>query len=125
MSLKGLETVLKNLNNEILSIQNRTMAGLIESVILIQTATETRPPLVPIGKTGNLHNSWSSKPSERSTKEKPEIEFGYSANYASHVHEMKKANFKRPGAGAKWFQYHLKSEKENILKILRDNVKIK
>jgi len=55
----------------------------------------------------------------------PFVIMGYSANYAMWVHEMIDANFKRPGAGPKWFEAAVKSQRENIIKVITANAKIK
>lgn len=58
---------------------------------------------------------------------------GYSAHYAVYVHEMVGANFKRKGRGKskgkdatyKWLQRAFVKHKDNIIRILQDNVRIK
>jgi len=55
---------------------------------------------------------------------KPGIVFGYSANYALYVHENLGANFKRPGAGPKWFQSALGTNTKKMAQIIADNAKI-
>lgn len=68
--LKGMETVLKNLNKEIDKIEGRTLKGLIRSAILIRRDMEVTPPLIPVD-TGNLRASFytiTTKPIEGQVK---------------------------------------------------------
>lgn len=51
--------------------------------------------------------------------------FGYSAYYATPVHENQEMHFQRPGAGPKWFQEAINSNSNKILQIIRDNAAIK
>ena len=50
---------------------------------------------------------------------------GFSAAYAPFVHEMVDANFKKPGAQAKFLETPLKELSGKILQIIRDNAKVK
>jgi hypothetical protein len=50
---------------------------------------------------------------------------GYTANYAFWVHENIGANFKRPGAGPKWFESSVKRNTAKVLQAVRDTAKIK
>ena len=52
---------------------------------------------------------------------------GYTANYAMWVHEMIGGNivFKRAGSGPKWFEYAVKKQKDNIIKVIQENARIK
>lgn len=53
------------------------------------------------------------------------VMMGYSANYAMIVHEMLDREFHRPQSGPKWFEAAIKRTAWDILKIVRDNAKIK
>lgn len=57
----------------------------------------------------------------------PFLILGYSANYAMWVHEMIGPNivFKRAGSGPKWFEYAVKKQKDNIIKVIQENARIK
>jgi hypothetical protein len=55
--IKGFDEVMKNLNEEIQKIENRSMQGLIKAAIVIRRDMDRTPPLIPI-KTGNLRASW-------------------------------------------------------------------
>ena len=81
------------------------------------------PPLIPVGRTGNLRASWFV--SSFSAPKGPGLVMGFSANYAVYVHEMVDANFQRPDAGAKFFEASIRRNTEEVLKIIKENVKIK
>ncbi len=55
----------------------------------------------------------------------PTVTFGFSAYYATIVHESRNTNFKRPGAGPKFFEAHIKANKDFILKTLAKYAKVK
>ncbi len=55
----------------------------------------------------------------------PFVIMGYSMNYALWVHEMVGAHFSAEGTGAKWFQNAIETQKDNIVKIIRDTAKVK
>jgi hypothetical protein len=61
------------------------------------------------------------------TYDGPFLIMGYSANYAMWVHENINPgiHFKRKGAGPKWFEAAIKNQRDNIIKVIRDNAKIK
>jgi hypothetical protein len=61
----------------------------------------------------------------QSTKDKQFLMMGYSTNYGGFVHEMIGANFKRPGAGPKWLEAHLKRNTGKIVQIVKENAEIK
>jgi hypothetical protein len=57
------------------------------------------------------------------------VMMGYSANYAVHVHEGPRgnlgANFKRPGAGVKWFEAAFNRNAKKILRVIAANARVK
>ncbi len=55
-TLKGLETVMANLNKEVGAIERRTAKGVIQAAIIVIRATEKEPPKVPV-RDGNLRAS--------------------------------------------------------------------
>jgi hypothetical protein len=57
MRIRGMDTVLRNLNKEITAIEGRTLKGLIRAVILIRRQMEMVPPLTPV-EFGNLRSSF-------------------------------------------------------------------
>jgi hypothetical protein len=117
--IKGLDKVMNNLNKEINKIKGASMEGLIEATILIENDMDRTPPLIPI-QYGNLRGSFFRDP--RYVKGDPTVRFGFSASYAWWVHENVGANFRRPGAGAKFLEAALKRNQEEILKIIRETV---
>jgi len=120
--IKGMDIVMNNLRREIVKIKGRNMKGLIESAIIIRRDMDKTSPLIPID-TGNLRQSWFTSPLQ--VKGNPGLIIGFNANYAVFVHENVGANFKRPGAGAKFFEASLKRNKMLILETIRNNAYIK
>jgi len=126
VGIKGMDVVLANLNKEIAKIEVRSTVGLIDSAIVIRRDMDKTPPLIPLD-TGNLRASWFTT-SFRKVKQFGLV-LGFNANYAVFVHEMigkgKKINWKRPGSGPKFFEAALKRNKDNILRIIGTNARIK
>lgn len=63
----GMERVIQRLHAEVVKIEGRTLAGLIEFAILIRRDMDYTPPLIPV-EWGNLRQSWfvvSAKKNER------------------------------------------------------------
>lgn len=132
--MKGLEQVMRNLNKEIKAIENRSLKGMILASIEIMNDTDKTPPKVPID-TGNLRasrfitasngrvegdSSYANLPDDT-----PFVVFGFGANYAAKVHESYGTGFKRPGSGAGFLESSVKRNKDNAVKIILDNAKIK
>jgi len=149
----GLEELMTNLNIEIAKIKDKTMKGYIEVAILLRRSSELDTPTVPVDW-GNLHNSFftttgkaegsgtfegpkageiSSQHSSVKAKYKAEAKesaeplmiLGFSANYATFVHENKEAKFKRPGSGAGFLRTSIDENKQKILSLIRENAKIR
>jgi hypothetical protein len=122
--LTGMDRVLQRLNIEIQKIKGRTMAGLIQSAMLIhESMDEINVPLIP-EDLGNLRASWFYVTATEKSGEKPFIGekasqmatehaslmntlkpaggkkimlwMGFSANYAMAVHEMVDSKFSKP-----------------------------
>jgi len=55
---------------------------------------------------------------------KPLVTLGYSANYATYVHENVGAKFQRPGSGAKWLQAAVTRNRKRILETIRNHAKV-
>ena len=143
--LKGMKTVMSNLDKAIKDIEGKTLAGLIEAAIFIRRDMETTSPTIPVDL-GNLRASFfivSSKGTAVSPdaqefgqsavqeatslvamKKNPMVILGFGANYAIFVHENVDMVFKRPGSGAKFFESALKRNQEDILKIIAKRAKI-
>jgi len=154
-NLKGLEAVVRSLNKEIKAIEGRSLKGLIRAAILIRRSMDYNSPLIPVDlgnlrasfftvtsrgetsdpgggfvgpKAGQMsadHAAAIGAMKGKISGQKPMVVLGFSANYAVFVHEMIKAIFQRPGAGAKWFQAALGREKPKILAIIKEEAKIK
>ena len=120
--LKGLDSVLRNLNKEIKAIEGRSLAGLIRAAVVVRRSMDETPPLVPIDK-GFLRGSWFTNPGYLGNN--PFVTMGFSISYAVFVHEMIGAKFKRPGAGPKFFQSAFRRNKDRILEIIKEEAKIK
>jgi hypothetical protein len=134
----GIENVMKNLNKEMQKIKGRTVRGLIEAQIDVHRDMETKSPKIPVD-TANLRHSYfavantgkvaGQPPSDVSAKARAErdpiLMLGFSANYALFVHENLEANFKRKGAGPKYFETHLQNNQDNILRKVQKHAYIK
>lgn len=59
------------------------------------------------------------------SKQMPFVVMGFSAYYATFVHEMVGASFQRPGAGAKFLEAAINRNKSIILATIKKNVRIK
>lgn len=55
--LKGIQDVMKKLNEAAGKLENRSMSGIIKAMILVHRSVETQEPKVPVD-TGNLRHSW-------------------------------------------------------------------
>lgn len=119
--LKGLPEVVANLNKEIDEIKGRSITGLIAAAAMIRRDMDRTPPLIPVD-TGNLRQSWTVVPVP--IVNKPTIMLGFFADYALWVHESIGAHFRRPGAGAKFFEAALLRNHDAILKVIQQTAKI-
>ena len=122
MQLKGLNTVLKNLNKEVKKIKGRSMKGLIRSAAIIRRDMEFTPPLIPVD-TGNLRDSWFTMPFFITGS--PALTIGFSAYYAVFVHENIGAHFQRPGAGAKFMEASMKRNAQKVLETIAHEARIR
>ena len=71
------------------------------------------------------HSGVVSEKSQEAVREKgkgPVVILGFSANYATFVHELIDGNFQRPGAGAKFFETALKMNKDKMLAVIKEEV---
>jgi hypothetical protein len=126
--IKGFDIVLANLNKEIRAIEGRSVQGLLKGAAKIRYEMDHTPPLIPI-KSGVMRSSWYAYPivSTGVIGGGPLVRCGFSANYALWPHEMLNPdiNWTRPNSGPKFFEYAVKRNTGEILKIIRDNVNIK
>lgn len=124
--IEGLDTVLKNLSNEIKGIKGGTKKGLIEGGKLVR---REGMQITPVGITGNLIGSWYGPQIFEDSKENPFAEIGLTAEYAPFVHEMvdekfkEPVNWKKPGAQAKFLETPLKFNTKNIVDIIKKHAK--
>jgi len=58
-------------------------------------------------------------------KDFPFVVMGFSAYYATYVHEMLGASFQRPDSGPKFFEAAFKRNAKGTLKIIAENARIK
>lgn len=133
--------VMRNLQREIEKIENGSIGGLLRGVIVIRRSMDKDPPLIPVD-TGNLRQSWfvtagggrvssesradSSVVAAASSEAESALKrnvflviMGFSANYAIFVHENVGAHFKRPNAGAKFFEAAIQRNLDRVLDLIR------
>lgn len=115
MKLDGLDAVVANLNKAIIEIKDRSAAGLIRGSMIIRESMDSVPPVIPVDS-GNLRSSWFMFPSN--VGDNPFVTMGFTAKYAVYVHEMIEAKFKRPGAGAKFFEAAFKRSHKQVLDVI-------
>lgn len=122
----GLETVLANLNREIVAIEQRTLAGLMAAGLHLQRKSMEAVPV----EYGNLRASaYTRKSGDLS------VEVGYHAAYAVYVHEnleqrlrgqprpSKLGTYWNPG-GPKFLERPMREESDVLLKIVADTARI-
>ena len=119
--LKGLNTVLRNLNKEMKAINGRSMKGLIQAAIVIRRDMDYTSPMIPID-TGNLRASWFTEPFFITGS--PALIIGFTAFYAVFVHENIGVHFQRPGAGAKFMEASMKRNSREILETIAHEARI-
>ena len=118
--LKGLNNVLKNLDQKVRQIEQRSYTGLYNAAAVIRKSMDANEPKIPVDL-GNLKASWQTTKLEDLTKG-PGIRIGFTASYAFWVHEAVGHNFSRPGSGPKYFSSALERGREAVLKEIRDAV---
>lgn len=113
--VKGFDRVMKNLNDQINGIKERSMAGLLEAGLKIEARSNQRVPR----EYGNLAaSSYARKAQDGGMA----VEIGYTAEYALYVHEDLEMSLKgeaRPsGLGVYWGP---NGENKFLEKTLREN----
>lgn len=97
--LKGLDKVVKNLNDEIRKLKKRSNKGLLAAGLIVQRAAQEKVPV----EYGNLRGSAYTQPSP--TKEGV-VQVGFGAAYAAAVHENIEQKWKgeprKSGLGVYW-----------------------
>ncbi len=117
-----LTDIINNMNKQVKAIENRTMKGLLRATVPVRRSMDKTAPKIPID-TGNLRSSWGITTYKEGGESA--VIMGFSANYAAKVHEMVGARFKRPGAGAKFFQAAIHESEDEMLRVIREEAKIK
>ncbi len=151
----GIENVVKSMNAEVEKMKSKSAEGLINAAIEIRHATEKESPVTPLdlgnlrasfhittrrgreatGGTFKGKEAGEMKGQhERITAQEamivgmakyPTISLGYTANYATYVHEMPAGTkWSRPGSGHKWFERQLKRNHKKLLGIIRGEIKM-
>ena len=126
MEFKGLDKVMKDINQEMKAVEGRSMKGMIEAVIHIRREMDDVPPKIPVGKTGHLRGSWFTN-TWKAPGRYGILSFGFMANYAVFVHEMfGDINWNRPGSGPRFLYAALDRNHRNgkILEIIREHSKV-
>lgn len=108
--ITGTDTVLRNLNREIMGIQNRTRAGLRGAVLVVRKRSQELTPVA----TGHLRASTYTE--TYNTSEGYGAEIGYMAGYAPYVHEINK-NYTI--GQWKFLETALKEKSREILEIIK------
>lgn len=120
--IQGLDTVVSNLNKEISRMKRASLKGLLKAAAMIRVDMDKTPPLIPVD-TGYLRSSWTVYALNPMVG--LVVRMGFAAYYAWYVHEMVGANFKRPGAGAKFFEAALKRNYHKILKMVHKEARVR
>jgi len=77
------------------------------------------------GQLASDHSAELTKSSSQArSKTGPTVILGYTAFYAPIVHEMVGANFQRPGAGAKWLEKAIESNRKEILDVIKEEAQV-
>jgi len=130
----GLDTVIRNLNKELQRDKLQSLSGFTRVGALIRGSMESTPPLVPVGKTGNLRASWFTEFMSDIVTRNTGMRFGFSANYAMYVHERVEGaqwgagvvghvNWNRPGSGPKFLEAAIKRNRDRIGQIMMEEMK--
>lgn len=116
MALKGLDSVIKNLNKEISNIEGDIFDGLKAAGLFIEgEAVELAP-----AEFGVLRNSSFSQ-AERRTNGSV-VKVGFTAEYAAFVHEMPMKNKGKPRGGVRKGAYWSNGENKFLEKAVKRNM---
>lgn len=120
MKVKGLDSVLKNLNKEIEGIRGNTRKGLSKAGLFIKGEAVERAPV----EFGILRNSAFSQLSPIARKSTASVKIGFTAEYAAYVHEMPMVNSGKPRQGTgKKGTYWEGGENKFLEKAVKLNIK--
>ena len=117
--LEGLETVKSILNYKINQIKGKTKGGLMHAALIIRRRSQQLTPV----HTGNLKGSAYTQAWALPGGLGPGAEIGYTASYAVFVHEIE-ATHKGQGTW-KFLEYAMQEKAGEVLKIIRDNARIR
>lgn len=121
--LTGTKQVINNLNKEAEKLRGiKGQQALIRSAALIRRDMDKTAPKIPVD-TGNLRASWTTHLVKGFTSRVGMI-MGFTANYAAKVHYSFEKKFRRPDSGPLFFESALRRNTQEILKIMRDALKI-
>ena len=116
INLEGMGTVLRNLENEIQAIQQRSVKGLVLCQIRLQKAAFNVTPW----RLGHLAGSYQTPPPTQVRPGVWEAIVENTAEYALKVHEMPEdTNWNKPGTGPKFLERPLFENADKFLEILR------
>lgn len=117
--LKGLEKVIRNLNKEIDKIKGRTGQGLMAAGLFIQGEAQE---VTPVEKGVLVNSAFVDLDNQ---PQGPVVRVGFTAEYAAIVHELPAdSNFTKPGTGPKFLENTVDTNRDTILKIIKNRAKI-
>lgn len=120
MKVKGLDSVLRNLNKEISNIEGDTYTGLRKAALFIENESNEK---VPQDKGVLINSSFSGVGFSLG---KIVARVGYTAKYAPYVHEMPASfNFTKIGTGPKFLEKAVKNNTKAILNIVKKSAEVK
>ena len=112
----GKSKVMKNLNDALSKINNKTRKSLVQVGILVKGRSQALTPV----DTGNLKAGHYT--SIGGSKNNPIVEIGLTAPYALYVHEDLNAN--HPTGQAKFLEQALEASEREIITIIKNGAKI-
>jgi len=130
----GLKTVQAGMADAVVRLAWAVERGTGDAVAYLYYDMDKTPPLIPVGKTGNLRESWFSRPVRELNGKNFKIGTiagfgGGDCDYAIYVHEMtdeaygKKIKWSRPNSGPKFLEKGLQRNQDKILEIIIKTVR--
>lgn len=114
IEISGLPNIRKNLRNEIKNIKGDAGRGIKLALVWLKGKVLDVTPI----EFGILRNSAFTGVEQ--TSEGTDGIIGFTADYAPHVHENTKANFKAPGTKAKFLEEPIIENSDKILQIIKE-----
>ena len=154
----GVEAVMERISKAMEGTKQKSFKGLIEAGILIRRSSIKDSPTVPLDtanlrhswfmttkrstmgassnfqgeEKGRMSSDHGSTLGEEKSKVSvigfPTLAFGFSAYYATYVHEGRQGvsvKYKQAGSGAKFLEEAIKSNEKAILLLLQQNMRIR